>query len=185
MDCPGEHVAECVGGPGGLLDESSIEHATAFCDPRLNYSQSLEMAFQIADYLQKYVPDAPEARVGLGACVFLDVRRSRRHGRTTLNAAWVYLLKLSSSPIEQGTHGVDISLRAHIATPSPSVTAWRTCQTVDGALKENHTLLVHGVDENKGAAPSDAEHLGSAVQRTERLRAWQHGTSRVISGEAS
>jgi 3-deoxy-7-phosphoheptulonate synthase len=48
FELTGEDVTECVGGGAGVTeDDLSRNYATA-CDPRLNYSQALELAFSIA-----------------------------------------------------------------------------------------------------------------------------------------
>ncbi|GJQ28960.1 MAG: phospho-2-dehydro-3-deoxyheptonate aldolase [Phycisphaerae bacterium] len=48
FELTGDDVTECVGGAAGLTEaDLSTNYATA-CDPRLNYQQSLEMAFLLA-----------------------------------------------------------------------------------------------------------------------------------------
>ncbi|MCB9746720.1 MAG: 3-deoxy-7-phosphoheptulonate synthase class II [Alphaproteobacteria bacterium] len=47
-----EDVTECTGGPQGLGVEDLSRSYETFCDPRLNYAQSLEIAFLIAQRLQ-------------------------------------------------------------------------------------------------------------------------------------
>lgn len=48
LELTGDNVTECVGGAKGL-DESGLDlNYETFCDPRLNYEQSLEMAFLVA-----------------------------------------------------------------------------------------------------------------------------------------
>ena len=52
FELTGDNVTECVGGPEELqADDLSTSYRT-FCDPRLNYAQSLEMAFLLADGLR-------------------------------------------------------------------------------------------------------------------------------------
>ena len=53
LELTGQNVTECVGGGEKLTDEQLHERYETHCDPRLNASQSLEMAFLIADELQK------------------------------------------------------------------------------------------------------------------------------------
>lgn len=53
LELTGQNVTECVGGSGNLRDEHLHERYETHCDPRLNASQSLEMAFLLADELQK------------------------------------------------------------------------------------------------------------------------------------
>jgi 3-deoxy-7-phosphoheptulonate synthase len=48
FELTGEHVTECVGGAAGLTEADLVTNYTSGCDPRLNYAQSLEMAFRIA-----------------------------------------------------------------------------------------------------------------------------------------
>ncbi|HNB59824.1 MAG TPA: 3-deoxy-7-phosphoheptulonate synthase class II [Phycisphaerales bacterium] len=55
LELTGEDVTECVGGKGGTgVSETDLErnYASA-CDPRLNYEQSLELAFLLARLLGK------------------------------------------------------------------------------------------------------------------------------------
>ncbi|MEX2584943.1 MAG: 3-deoxy-7-phosphoheptulonate synthase class II [Balneolaceae bacterium] len=47
LELTGDNVTECVGGANGL-NESGLKHNyETYCDPRLNYEQSLEMAFLV------------------------------------------------------------------------------------------------------------------------------------------
>lgn len=48
LELTGENVTECVGGAKGLSEKSLHHNYQSYCDPRLNYEQSLEMAFEIA-----------------------------------------------------------------------------------------------------------------------------------------
>lgn len=48
LELTGNNVTECVGGAEGLNEESLDLNYQTYCDPRLNYSQSLEMAFLVA-----------------------------------------------------------------------------------------------------------------------------------------
>jgi 3-deoxy-7-phosphoheptulonate synthase len=53
LELTGEDVTECVGGAGGLT-ESDLESAyQTQLDPRLNYEQSLEIAFEISNQLSQ------------------------------------------------------------------------------------------------------------------------------------
>lgn len=56
FELTGEHVTECVGGPENLSAKDLNLRYTSFCDPRLNYLQSMEMSFLLADLLKKYTP---------------------------------------------------------------------------------------------------------------------------------
>lgn len=55
LELTGDNVTECVGGAKGL-DETSLDlNYETFCDPRLNYEQSLEMAFLVSkEWKQSY-----------------------------------------------------------------------------------------------------------------------------------
>lgn len=53
FELTGDEVTECVGGSEGIREEDLQTQYETFCDPRLNYSQSLEMAFLISSMLQK------------------------------------------------------------------------------------------------------------------------------------
>lgn len=52
LELTGENVTECTGGSGGLT-EADLESAyQSQVDPRLNYEQALEIAFEIAEHLR-------------------------------------------------------------------------------------------------------------------------------------
>jgi 3-deoxy-7-phosphoheptulonate synthase len=55
IEMTGKNVTECTGGLQAIADEdlSSRYHTT--CDPRLNATQSLELAFMVAEELAKRV----------------------------------------------------------------------------------------------------------------------------------
>ena len=53
FELTGEDVTECTGGPQELSEADLPRSYTTHCDPRLNYAQSLEMAFQLARRLQQ------------------------------------------------------------------------------------------------------------------------------------
>jgi len=48
LELTGDNVTECVGGAKGLEENELNRNYETFCDPRLNYEQSLEMAFLVA-----------------------------------------------------------------------------------------------------------------------------------------
>lgn len=48
LELTGDNVTECVGGAEGLGEGELHQNYRTYCDPRLNYQQSLEMAFLIA-----------------------------------------------------------------------------------------------------------------------------------------
>lgn len=52
FELTGQNVTECTGGGHDVRDENLCERYRTHCDPRLNASQSLELAFLVADELQ-------------------------------------------------------------------------------------------------------------------------------------
>lgn len=48
FELTGEDVTECVGGAAGVTEADLSTNYGSLCDPRLNYQQSLEMAFALA-----------------------------------------------------------------------------------------------------------------------------------------
>jgi 3-deoxy-7-phosphoheptulonate synthase len=48
----GRDVTECIGGAQEITEESLRDRYHTHCDPRLNASQSLELAFLIAEQLK-------------------------------------------------------------------------------------------------------------------------------------
>ena len=48
FELTGEDVTECVGGGAGVRESDLSRNYVSLCDPRLNYQQSLEMAFLLA-----------------------------------------------------------------------------------------------------------------------------------------
>lgn len=53
LELTGDNVTECVGGARGLHAGELHNNYETYCDPRLNYQQSLEMAFLIAKEWKK------------------------------------------------------------------------------------------------------------------------------------
>jgi 3-deoxy-7-phosphoheptulonate synthase len=53
FELTGDNVTECIGGAGALKDADLCSNYETFCDPRMNYSQGLEMAFLIAGLLNE------------------------------------------------------------------------------------------------------------------------------------
>lgn len=49
-----EDVTECVGGSCKLAAADLSENYESFCDPRLNWQQSIEMAFSLVETLKKH-----------------------------------------------------------------------------------------------------------------------------------
>ncbi len=54
LEMTGEDVTECVGGANGLSTNGLKNNYKSFCDPRLNYEQSLELAFLVAKEWKKF-----------------------------------------------------------------------------------------------------------------------------------
>jgi 3-deoxy-7-phosphoheptulonate synthase len=52
FELAGGQVTECLGGSEGVCEADLDKNYETFCDPRLNNSQSLELAFSIASLLQ-------------------------------------------------------------------------------------------------------------------------------------
>lgn len=52
LELTGEDVTECVGGPQELSESDLSRSYQTYCDPRLNYAQSLEIAFFLASRLE-------------------------------------------------------------------------------------------------------------------------------------
>lgn len=54
LELTGNNVTECVGGATGLESGHLKDNYETYCDPRLNYEQSLEMAFLISKEWKNY-----------------------------------------------------------------------------------------------------------------------------------
>jgi 3-deoxy-7-phosphoheptulonate synthase len=54
LELTGNNVTECVGGATGLESGHLKDNYETYCDPRLNYEQSLEMAFLISKEWKSY-----------------------------------------------------------------------------------------------------------------------------------
>ena len=52
IELTGENVTECIGGGDPVLETGLSARYETVCDPRLNRSQSLELAFLVAELLQ-------------------------------------------------------------------------------------------------------------------------------------
>lgn len=52
LEMTGQEVTECTGGISAVTDEGLAERYETLCDPRLNATQALELAFLVADYLK-------------------------------------------------------------------------------------------------------------------------------------
>merc|ERR1712223_1361313 len=53
FELTGENVTECTGGPAHLRDSDLNMNYTSYCDPRLNYQQSMEIAFKLGELLNE------------------------------------------------------------------------------------------------------------------------------------
>ena len=53
LEMTGQEVTECTGGASAVTDATLAERYETHCDPRLNGTQALELAFLIADYLKQ------------------------------------------------------------------------------------------------------------------------------------
>lgn len=61
FEMTGQNVTECIGGAEAITDEKLADRYHTHCDPRLNASQSLELAFQIAEGLKRERATSPLA----------------------------------------------------------------------------------------------------------------------------
>ena len=53
VEMTGQDVTECIGGAQEITEQSLADRYHTHCDPRLNASQSLELAFALADMLKR------------------------------------------------------------------------------------------------------------------------------------
>ncbi len=53
IEMTGQEVTECTGGAQAINDERLADRCHTHCDPRLNASQALELAFLIATRLKE------------------------------------------------------------------------------------------------------------------------------------
>jgi 3-deoxy-7-phosphoheptulonate synthase len=53
LEMTGQEVTECIGGTSAVTDAGLAERYETHCDPRLNATQALELAFLIADYVKQ------------------------------------------------------------------------------------------------------------------------------------
>lgn len=67
FELTGEDVTECTGGAQGIREEDLNRQYETFCDPRLNYNQSLEMAFLISSILRDKVAMQQETESAFAA----------------------------------------------------------------------------------------------------------------------
>ena len=52
IELTGQNVTECTGGAQAITDEGLSDRYHTHCDPRLNASQSLELAFLVGEHLK-------------------------------------------------------------------------------------------------------------------------------------
>ena len=64
FEMTGQDVTECTGGMRALSDENLSDRYHTACDPRLNASQSLELAFLVAEELKALRHDRRQAQAG-------------------------------------------------------------------------------------------------------------------------
>ncbi|MCA0960983.1 class II 3-deoxy-7-phosphoheptulonate synthase [Salipiger bermudensis] len=64
FEMTGQDVTECTGGVFAVSDENLSDRYHTACDPRLNASQSLELAFLVAEELTSLRDDQPQAAHG-------------------------------------------------------------------------------------------------------------------------
>tara|TARA_B100000686_G_C16659871_1_gene900314 strand:- start:949 stop:1314 length:366 start_codon:yes stop_codon:yes gene_type:complete len=53
LEMTGQNVTECIGGVQEITESDLSSRYHTFCDPRLNASQSLELAFLLSDILKE------------------------------------------------------------------------------------------------------------------------------------
>lgn len=64
FEMTGQDVTECTGGVYAVTDENLSDRYHTACDPRLNASQSLELAFLVAEELSDYRASRAKVRAG-------------------------------------------------------------------------------------------------------------------------
>ena len=78
FEMTGESVTECTGGPEELKTEDLPHRYTTYCDPRLNYAQSLEMALLIAQSLKSGTPLEKKSTVSFAESVHQHTDKKRK-----------------------------------------------------------------------------------------------------------
>jgi 3-deoxy-7-phosphoheptulonate synthase len=56
IEMTGDDVTECVGGVSAVTEASLSDRYHTYCDPRLNASQALELAFLVAEEVHAQKP---------------------------------------------------------------------------------------------------------------------------------
>jgi 3-deoxy-7-phosphoheptulonate synthase len=64
IEMTGDDVTECVGGVSAVTEASLSDRYNTYCDPRLNASQALELAFLVAEEVHAQKP--PRQRLAAG-----------------------------------------------------------------------------------------------------------------------
>jgi 3-deoxy-7-phosphoheptulonate synthase len=59
VEMTGDDVTECVGGVAAVTEASLSDRYHTYCDPRLNASQALELAFLVAEEVHAQRPARP------------------------------------------------------------------------------------------------------------------------------
>jgi 3-deoxy-7-phosphoheptulonate synthase len=70
FELTGQNVTECIGGAQAISEASLADRYLTHCDPRLNASQALELAFEIAEALKSARQGNGVERTGRLAAVF-------------------------------------------------------------------------------------------------------------------
>ncbi|HTM77573.1 MAG TPA: 3-deoxy-7-phosphoheptulonate synthase class II, partial [Devosia sp.] len=64
IEMTGDDVTECVGGVSAVTEASLSDRYNTYCDPRLNASQALELAFLVAEQIGAHQPARPRLAAG-------------------------------------------------------------------------------------------------------------------------
>ncbi|GHA28978.1 phospho-2-dehydro-3-deoxyheptonate aldolase [Devosia pacifica] len=64
VEMTGDDVTECVGGVSAVTEATLSDRYNTYCDPRLNASQALELAFLVAEEVQQRQPEVRQAVAG-------------------------------------------------------------------------------------------------------------------------
>lgn len=62
LEVTGQDVTECLGGSIGVTEEGLTKNYETYCDPRLNYTQSIETIFKVAESFSSQEPAAKKAK---------------------------------------------------------------------------------------------------------------------------
>jgi 3-deoxy-7-phosphoheptulonate synthase len=64
IEMTGDDVTECVGGLSAVTEATLSDRYNTYCDPRLNASQALELAFLVAEQVHAQRPYTRAAVAG-------------------------------------------------------------------------------------------------------------------------